>query len=321
MIFAGFTSAYIVQQGGAFWVNIAMPDGFMWSTIFTALSSILLFIGLRALKNEQHGLMKASLFGAFVFGLLFGIFQFKGFTQLYANGSAIVGPIVNVKGRYGDYYTLYFEQKEIGYDNGKFYHRGEEITPEFHAEMKAFCQSLYDGVKHDKPYNLENYGTGFMLKYEGELVTYLGGQLQIGGQPLNDNQRIHLEFFTDNIIRDIGDFIMRGEYGKDFWIYYQGEKLEYEHRTFYLNGRELSEKQQDDLFSQNNQASSYIYVFVGIHLLHWLGGIIALLVISIKGLQMKYTKTNYLGLTLGSVYWHFLGILWLYLYAFLILIH
>ena len=31
----------------------------------------------------------------------------------------------------------------------------------------------------------------------------------------------------------------------------------------------------------------------------------------------KYNKDNYLGLELMSIYWHFLALLWLYLFVFL----
>ncbi len=71
----------------------------------------------------------------------------------------------------------------------------------------------------------------------------------------------------------------------------------------------------------SNPAGSFIYVFTAVHLLHLLGGLIALTITFIKGIRKKYSAQNYLGIELISIYWHFLGVLWIYLFLFLIFIH
>ncbi len=68
----------------------------------------------------------------------------------------------------------------------------------------------------------------------------------------------------------------------------------------------------------SNPASSFLYVITFAHLLHVIGGLIALLVTSVKAVQSKYTKENYLGIELTSIYWHFLDLLWVYLFVFLL---
>ena len=67
----------------------------------------------------------------------------------------------------------------------------------------------------------------------------------------------------------------------------------------------------------SNAAGSFLYVITLTHLLHLVGGLIALFVISINAKKEKYNAKNYLGFKLGSTYWHFLGILWIYLFFFL----
>jgi cytochrome c oxidase subunit III len=67
----------------------------------------------------------------------------------------------------------------------------------------------------------------------------------------------------------------------------------------------------------SNSAGSYMYVITGLHLAHLLGGLIALLVSYNKSLSLKYTVEKHAGLTLTSTYWHFLDILWVYLFLFL----
>jgi len=67
----------------------------------------------------------------------------------------------------------------------------------------------------------------------------------------------------------------------------------------------------------SNVAGSFLYVITLAHLVHLIGGLLALFVIAINAKRGKYNKSNYLGFELGIVYWHFLGLLWLYLFFFL----
>lgn len=322
MIFAGLTSGYIVSQGGNFWVNIKMPEAFLVSTLFILLSSGFLFLGNWAVRKEKKPILQLSLTFAFIFGLLFGCAQFLGWGQLVNTGNSINGSIININGKYGKYFTLIRDNKEITFDNSVFYYKGEAVSEDLSSEMKAFSSQIMEGAKgNGDHFDLSNYGSQFILRYEGKVVTYANNRLQLNGFYLSAVQISRLWYFAENIVNDRGDFIMKGKYGEDFKIFFQGEALEYTNRTFYHKGQLLSPKRMNDLETQKNTASSYIYAFTIVHLLHWIGGVIALLVMFIKGLQMKYTASDYLGITLGSTYWHFLGILWLYLYAFLIFIH
>lgn len=68
----------------------------------------------------------------------------------------------------------------------------------------------------------------------------------------------------------------------------------------------------------SNAAGSYMYVITGLHLAHLAGGLIALLVSYNRSQRGKYTVQNHSGLLLTSTYWHFLDILWVYLFLFLL---
>ena len=67
----------------------------------------------------------------------------------------------------------------------------------------------------------------------------------------------------------------------------------------------------------SNITMSYIYIIAVVHILHVLVGLISLLVVIINHLKKKYTPTNKLGFDLASIFWHFVDILWLYLFFFL----
>lgn len=72
--------------------------------------------------------------------------------------------------------------------------------------------------------------------------------------------------------------------------------------------------------SESSAAGSYFYTLTALHLLHLLGGLISLTVVLVKSVKEKYNSDNILGIQLSSTYWHFLTILWIYLYLFLIFI-
>ncbi len=67
----------------------------------------------------------------------------------------------------------------------------------------------------------------------------------------------------------------------------------------------------------SNITMSYIYIIAVVHILHVLVGLISLIVVIINHLKKKYTPTNKLRFDLASIFWHFVDILWLYLFFFL----
>lgn len=70
----------------------------------------------------------------------------------------------------------------------------------------------------------------------------------------------------------------------------------------------------------SNVSASFLYAITFLHAGHVLGGIASLLVAFAKSLKKKYDSKKILGLQLCSTYWHFLGVLWLYLFVFLLLV-
>ena len=64
----------------------------------------------------------------------------------------------------------------------------------------------------------------------------------------------------------------------------------------------------------SNASGSFLYVLTVAHLVHLIGGLIALIYIIIKSKENIYTIENCLAIELTSVYWHFLALLWLFLF-------
>ena len=67
-----------------------------------------------------------------------------------------------------------------------------------------------------------------------------------------------------------------------------------------------------------NQASSFFYIFTGLHGLHLLGGICALLYVSFRKFE-KAKVSRSVAAEVASHYWHFMDGLWLFLLALLYL--
>ena len=69
--------------------------------------------------------------------------------------------------------------------------------------------------------------------------------------------------------------------------------------------------------AKSTQSSSFFYVLTVLHIVHLFFGVLSLGFVTIKSMMNKYNNTNYSGIKLSLTYWHFLGILWLYLFMFL----
>jgi cytochrome c oxidase subunit III len=71
----------------------------------------------------------------------------------------------------------------------------------------------------------------------------------------------------------------------------------------------------------SNPAGQFLYVISFAHLVHLIGGIIMLIYVCIKSFKQIYHSKNLLGLQLCSIYWHFLDLLWVYLFLFMFFTH
>ena len=69
--------------------------------------------------------------------------------------------------------------------------------------------------------------------------------------------------------------------------------------------------------SKSHPSGSWVYAIFIFHAAHLLGGIIALIRTLIRSLRGRYTAEDYHGVSLTAIYWHFVDLLWVYLYVFL----
>jgi cytochrome c oxidase subunit 3 len=66
------------------------------------------------------------------------------------------------------------------------------------------------------------------------------------------------------------------------------------------------------LFLSTNPNSSFFYVFTGMHILHLMGGIAAMvyLIGQLAGSHTTFRRATFANV---AIYWHFMGVLWVYL--------
>lgn len=69
--------------------------------------------------------------------------------------------------------------------------------------------------------------------------------------------------------------------------------------------------------SESTITTSFIYLVVLMHLAHITGALVALLVVIYNHFKQKYKNGQTLGIELAETFWHFVDILWVYLFLFL----
>lgn len=67
----------------------------------------------------------------------------------------------------------------------------------------------------------------------------------------------------------------------------------------------------------SNPSASFLGVIVGLHALHVLGGVAWLIIIFFKAYRRRIKSYNSTSVEIATIYWHFVDILWIYLFIFL----
>ncbi len=69
-----------------------------------------------------------------------------------------------------------------------------------------------------------------------------------------------------------------------------------------------------------NVSFSFLYIIVGLHAVHVMGGVVALVIMYLKSFSRRRKNYNQIYIDLMNTYWHFVDLLWIYLLFFLLLI-
>lgn len=322
MLFAGLTSGYIVSMGDSFWLKIGLPTPFWISTGIIIASSIVFQLAVYFSKKGNNNALKTSISLVLVLGISFIYFQFKGYGELVDSGiHASSNHIIVTDGKYGDYFEVKYKGDFIEINGNDFLLKGKKMNADQLAAYQKFM-SQFLVLKENQPFKVEQYGKDFMLYFQNTPLIVKDGALHTeDGEPLKFLDNARLRDLAVNV-RDLrGDFFAKGTLGKDFHIYYKGKELTYKDRQLQLDGKKLDSYLQVKSMSSADTASSYLYIITFVHLLHILVTLIFVIKLVIRSFTGSINQENNIAIRVGSIFWHFLGVLWIYLLLFLLFIH
>lgn len=97
MTFAGWTSAYIVSSTREDWMSdFRIPGAFWVSTAIILISSLTYWLALRSVRRDKQKAGSLALYATLALGLLFVVFQFRGFSEMIEYGYYFTGPTSNI---------------------------------------------------------------------------------------------------------------------------------------------------------------------------------------------------------------------------------
>ncbi len=91
MMFAGLTSAYIVKRSQANWTMLEIPGIFWASTITILLSSLTMYLSVKAFRERNMNRYRSMLSLTAILGLAFLVMQVIGFLQYKSMDIRLVG--------------------------------------------------------------------------------------------------------------------------------------------------------------------------------------------------------------------------------------
>lgn len=122
MFFAGLTSAYVVSMSGGYWVDIAMPQAFLLSTVSIVIGSVFVHLALIAARKGRKSAIAPLLGLTLLSGVVFTWSQFQGWKELVAKGNFLSGKVLDNKGVYGTDWTIRSKSVPLVLESGSYYH-------------------------------------------------------------------------------------------------------------------------------------------------------------------------------------------------------
>lgn len=258
------------------------------------------------------------------------------------------------------YYDAKYKDQLITSDGYQFYLDGKPLSKEVKGEFKSFMSQFADekytmwDAMTDKTLKVNEFlndssdfkvtaSPDFTLLYRGKEMFVKNGVLFMNDSTqIKRTDKLRLRNLANNIRDDRGDFFVKGKMGEDFHVIYrpsyietaEGERISNKEKGNYYEleyvNRRLKYKGMNGYLTENDlrkatetadTSSAYLWIITFAHLMHIAVTMLYLIRVVIRSFTGKITQENYIGLKMGSLFWHFLGALWLYLLLFLLFIH
>lgn len=206
--------------------------------------------------------------------------------------------------------------------DGEFLHNGIALATNDRSTLFNFAF----GIKNETPYfGMKGvYGEDFTISLNGKALDLIDRKLYFPSSQLDKEgiakiEAKHFEGGNEYVIKN-GKITVNGTEEQPEELYFI-DKLTQKNiyvngDNWYLMGDELSDLQYNEFYQANNTASSFVYVLSFMHALHILIGFGLISVLLFRSFKGYYHKDHVVGLKIGGYFWHFLGILWLFLFLF-----
>lgn len=227
---------------------------------------------------------------------------------------------------YGNPYTIKNIETEqiVAFKDGLAFLGTDTLSLSQRDELFKFSFGVY----REMPFFLlkGTYGKDFSINLNGERLDFENKKLYFPERTLTEKER---EAIKKSVFQGGVEYVIKkGKVYQDekevdmanFETYvdlHKGIQVHINKGEWTQLRQELNTIQYGEFYQTGNVASSYVWILTIIHFLHLIIGLVLLLVLFIKSLQGRYNQENQLGLTVGGIFWHFLGVLWVYLFVFL----
>lgn len=150
MFFAGLTSAYLVSRSSAdYWVIIALPQAFYFSTAFILLGSTTMYGALWAARRGKRSLILPMLGMTLLLGIGFGRYQWQGWSELHEKGNFFsFSNVLQPSGMYGTDYLIEMNGVPLVNEGGQFFlpddvARTRPLNADMAEQVNGASQYLY----------------------------------------------------------------------------------------------------------------------------------------------------------------------------------
>jgi cytochrome c oxidase subunit III len=109
---------------------------------------------------------------------------------------------------------------------------------------------------------------------------------------------------------------MTNDYGTDYWFEMNGERLVKENGEFYKPSQP-NKPVTNEVMTTFNAFGALLSILIYVHIIHLALGLIYLIVNLFRIKRGVIHRDNTLSLQISGMYWHFMGVLWFYLFFFL----
>ena len=182
------------------------------------------------------------------------------------------------------------------------------------------------GVCNDQPFFMlkGKYGEDFSIALNGEDLIYNKKKLFFPAKELTNAEKnaINQKVFQggkEYSIKNSKVYLNDDEIS-DFDGYFQlkqGINIRIKNSFWERTKEELNPNQYAEFYQTSNVSSSFVWVLTIIHFLHLIFSLTGITIVSFRAKKGYYSSENTAGLKAVGVFWHFVGLLWLYLYVFL----